>query len=384
MKLLDEPKKETIDLIKSFLSSSNQSDAFSFQTVDPKTNSNFTIVGLEEFVLEINENNVITYVNDGMAKLLGAESKKEIIKNSLLQWDGKGFVDSFFLKLVESIRQTGKACIIERTLPKSIAERLKIHISDLATDPLFRFVATPVRQKIQIILQDITHVRWLEKSFSRYVSPQVIDKLRSIPEEELLRPERRIATVLFADLRGFTSVCQEMIPTEVAEMLNAYFVNMVDCIEKYEGTVDKFIGDQVMAIFGAPLACADHALRALLTALLIVETHSQWQSDRKKKGLFAPSVGIGIATGEVVIGNVGTPRRMDYTALGHTVNLAARLCNKAETMEILTVRNTYESALFASKNYPGPEKLPHFQFEHKGHLKLKNILNPVSVLRVKA
>jgi len=157
---------------------------------------------------------------------------------------------------------------------------------------------------------------------------------------------------------------------------------MVECVEKYDGTIDKFIGDEIMAFFGAPLAQKDHALRGLLCAVEMIESHQAWQRERKNKGLKAPPVGIGVVTGEVIIGNIGTEKRMDYTVLGHPVNLAARLCGVAEGLEVLTVSETHKSALKAIKQGVDFKNMPHLKFEPKGKLELKNVKARVEVLKV--
>jgi adenylate cyclase len=114
----------------------------------------------------------------------------------------------------------------------------------------------------------------------------------------------------------------------------------------------------------------------------MIKAHRTWQEERKSGGKIAPAVGIGIATGEVVLGNVGAAQRMDYTVLGHTVNLAARLCGQAEALEILTVKATHQAAMAAVKSYPRPEEIPRFRFESKGQIELKNVKAPVDMFRV--
>jgi len=243
-------------------------------------------------------------------------------------------------------------------------------------------VCSPIKGRVQVVVQDITQTYWLEKTFSRYLSPYVISQLRSISEEDLFKHERRVVTVLFADLRGFTKYCQEVSAEEVAELVNSFLSIMVDCIEKYDGMVDKFVGDEIMAVFGAPLKCNDHALKALLTAVKMIEAHKGWINKRLSEKKNAPQVGIGLATGDAIIGNVGTHKRMEYTVLGHTVNLAARLCGIAEGLEILTVAETHHSAMKAIKDCNCNYKIPRFQFEPKGKVELKNIFNPTPVYRV--
>jgi len=344
--------------------------------------ASFTIQGLEELILLVDPNRTVSFLNSEMARLLGADHKNKVLGTPLSQWDQGPLGEGFLSTLIEASLHSGQTYILERTFPDFPSDRLPAQ--DLAHGgmTLLRFVATPVKDRVQIVVQDVTHARWLENTFSRYVSPQVIERLRTVPESELMKVERRKLTVLFGDLRGFTLACQEMEAEEVCEMLNGYLSAMTECVDRYEGMVDKFVGDEIMAVFGAPLYTEDHALRALLAGEAMLKAHQAWQEERKSQGKIAPAVGIGIATGEIVIGNIGTPSRMDYTVLGHTVNLAARLCAKAEGLEILTTKATHQAAMAGAKIYPRPEEIPRFRFESKGKIELKNVKAPVDVFRV--
>jgi adenylate cyclase len=133
------------------------------------------------------------------------------------------------------------------------------------------------------------------------------------------------ATVLFADLAGFTPVSEKASPGEVAEMLEGYFTHAVEAIFNAGGTLDKFIGDCVMAFFGAPVPQPDHARRAVAAALEIQKAQSALNIERSRRGQPALKVRIAIQSGPVMVGDVGSKSRVDYTVLGNTVNVAARL-----------------------------------------------------------
>jgi class 3 adenylate cyclase len=302
-----------------------------------------------------------------MARLLGLD-KSELQGAALSACDG---LDPGLLRgFCETVRATGEAWVSEQAFPQ-------LARADLGTDTTLRFVCTPVGEKVQIVVQDVSQTRWLEKTFARYLSSKVIERLRQVPPADLLKVERRVVTVLFADLRGFTRVSQEIEPEQVCAMVNSYLSRMVDCVEKYDGTVDKFVGDEIMAVFGAPLFQADHALRALLCAVDMVRSHQEWQGERT--GQPAPAVGVGLVTGEVIVGNIGTEKQMDYTVMGHPVNLAARLCGAAAGLEILTVAATHQAAQGFSL-----DNMPRLHFEVKGKLELKNVKVPIDVIRVTA
>jgi adenylate cyclase len=133
------------------------------------------------------------------------------------------------------------------------------------------------------------------------------------------------ATVLFADLAGFTPVSERISPQQVTEMLESYFTHAVEAIFDAGGTLDKFIGDCVMAFFGAPMAQHDHAVRAVRAAIEIQQAMREWNADRERRGLQVVKARIGLNSGPMMVGDIGSNRRVDYTVLGNTVNVAARL-----------------------------------------------------------
>jgi len=164
-------------------------------------------------------------------------------------------------------------------------------------------------------------------------------------------------SVLFVDVRGFTSLAERLAPAEVAQRLNRFYALASEAIFKYDGTLDKFVGDQVMAFFGAPLHAKDHPQRAVRVALLILEgmsklTQGESYADTQDKLLH---VGAGIASGEAFVGNVGGGAVTDYTVLGDTVNVAARLQGAAASGEILVTEETYGHVESDFPNAPGRE-----------------------------
>ncbi|MCL5011778.1 MAG: adenylate/guanylate cyclase domain-containing protein [Candidatus Marsarchaeota archaeon] len=167
--------------------------------------------------------------------------------------------------------------------------------------------------------------------FEKYVNPNIIKKI--IKQKKLkLGGERQEITILFSDVRGFTSLSEKTPPEKVVKMLNEYFNIATRIIQKHDGTVDKFIGDAVMAIFNAPIKSESHADNAVQTAI-------EMQKEFKKKNL---SVGIGINTGDAVIGNIGSSKVMDYTAIGDAVNTASRIQGLAKAGEIAITDSTFK------------------------------------------
>ena len=169
----------------------------------------------------------------------------------------------------------------------------------------------------------------LRQIFGRYVSDEVVEKLLATGKQPNLGGEAVTVTVLFSDIRNFTPMSESLAPQEVVELLNNYFSRACEPILEQGGTVDKFIGDAIMAVFGSPAPHPDHARRAIAAALALAERASDFQAwiarrfpDRDWQDFH---IGIGLHTGEVVVGNVGSPKRFEFTAIGDTVNTASRL-----------------------------------------------------------
>jgi len=169
----------------------------------------------------------------------------------------------------------------------------------------------------------------LRQLFGRYVSAQVVEALLQSDERPQLGGQNRQVTVLFSDIRNFTRISEQLSAAEVVEMLNAYFARACAPLLAEGGSIDKFIGDAVMVEFGSPLPLGDHARRALRAALAlqkVAEEFAGWMRQRFPGRELPPfAVGIGLHSGEVVLGNIGSPERMEFTAIGDTVNLASRL-----------------------------------------------------------
>jgi class 3 adenylate cyclase len=193
----------------------------------------------------------------------------------------------------------------------------------------------------------------LRGAFGLSVGPQVMERLLTISDRDLLSGERRVVTTLFSDIRGFTHMSERIAAELLQSVLNDHLSALTDLVLSYEGTLDKYIGDSVMCFFNAPEPQPDHALRAVRLALEMQKAHravmARW-ADR----LPLPPIGIGISTGETMMGNFGSLRRLDYTAIGHDVNLAARLCAAADGDQIIIIAATYALV----RDWVAPDPLP--------------------------
>jgi len=169
--------------------------------------------------------------------------------------------------------------------------------------------------------------RWVKKAFGHYLPTSIMDEILSDPGKLRLGGEKRELTVLFSDIRQFTPYCETRQPEEVVSTLNEYFDKMTDVVFKYNGTVDKFIGDALVVIFGAPSKTlqSDHAERACRAALDMLKELKILQEKWQRQGKEVLEIGIGINTGEMLVGNMGSSKIMDYTVIGDEVNLASRV-----------------------------------------------------------
>jgi HD-GYP domain-containing protein (c-di-GMP phosphodiesterase class II) len=186
----------------------------------------------------------------------------------------------------------------------------------------------------------------LRYAFSRYVPHQLVDGILSDPEKIRLGGERRKVTALFADIRGFTSMAERMRPEDVVDLLNTYLSGLTDVVFKYEGTLDKYIGDGVMAVFGAPISHYNDTERAVITAIEMQGYIGEVNKKREDEGLEKVEIGIGVHTGYVISGNMGSIDRMNFTVIGDAVNTAARLEALAGRGQILITKEVYDEVKY--------------------------------------
>ncbi len=215
-------------------------------------------------------------------------------------------------------------------LEQHVAVKTKDEMQMLASS--FNFMVDGLKERERI-----------KQTFKRYVSELVAEQL--IKEKGIsITGERKVATILFQDIRGFTSMSEQLPPEEVVSILKEYFTAMVDVIFSYEGTLDKYIGDAIMAVFGAPYAHKDDPLRAVKTAIdmqkALTALNNRWGKEGLNRHL---AVGCGISTGPVVAGSVGSEKRLEYTAIGDTVNLASRIEGQTKGGQILICEHTYNA-----------------------------------------
>lgn len=197
-------------------------------------------------------------------------------------------------------------------------------VTALAT-PLIQTAITYSMLVTYRVVNEQQEKKYIRQTFSKFVSKSVVDELLKDPSKIKLGGDKKILSVLFSDIRGFTSISERLTPEELVEHLNIYLQSMTDIIIKYNGTLDKYIGDAVMAFWGAPIEMEDHALNACKASLEMMESLKEMNRRWKDENKPILEIGIGINTGDMIVGNMGSAARMDYTLMGDNVNLGSRL-----------------------------------------------------------
>lgn len=225
-------------------------------------------------------------------------------------------------------------------------------------------VLSAIASQATIALENSEMARTIEQSaakrafLERFLSPQLAKEVEKGKIELTKGGTLTELTILFSDIRGFTTMSEDNPPQETVGMLNEYFELMADCVFAYDGIVDKFIGDAVMALFGAPVKGPDDAERAIRSAMLMQQKTAEFNQMRLSQGKPPIAVGIGLHTGEAVVGVIGSTKRLEYTAIGDTVNVASRLCSAAKPHEIVLSEQCLQQA--GAHHFPA-ERMPPLQ-----------------------
>jgi adenylate cyclase len=181
-------------------------------------------------------------------------------------------------------------------------------------------------------------------NLGRFLSPSIVEQIMKEDTVLVLGGNKLTVTTMFCDVRGFTSIAERIAPTDLVDMLNEHFTAMTAIIFELEGTLDKYIGDEIMAVFGSPVTKGEDALRCVKAALMMQAKNDELNEKRVVAGKPIFELGIGVATGEVIAGYMGSPDRMEFTVIGDRVNTARRLCSIAEPGQVIISQATYEEA----------------------------------------
>jgi len=266
---------------------------------------------------------------------------------------------------------------IDANAPRELAEMARHFNKVLADVEKSNRNYREVTTKLMLYAKDIEEYQkkladevLIRHRLSRYTGQNVVNQLLRSEGDMPLQNRKCTATVLFADIRSFTTISEHMEPEEVISMLNEYFDRMVTIIFRHHGILDKFVGDELMAVFGL-IGPADKApIDAMHTAKAMLADVKALMLEREKDGKPVFEIGIGINTGEVVVGNLGSRNRMDYTVIGDTVNVAARLEQIAKGNTIMVSEKMYEQCG------------QYFRMLEHGEIKVRNRSEPVKCYMV--
>jgi adenylate cyclase len=222
----------------------------------------------------------------------------------------------------------GTFCVMD-TQPHELTDekvRAFLDLAQWAQNELNLIDVITLQEALHKLNQDLEkRSHFIRSVLGRFLTDQVAEQLLEHPEGLNLGGESREVSILMSDLRGFTPMSEKSTPAQVVDLLNRYLARMTPVIEKYGGTIDEFIGDAILVLFGAPLACADHAKRAVACALDMQLAMEDFNAESLALGVPAMEMGIAVNTGEVVVGNIGSATRMKYGVVGSAVNMTARI-----------------------------------------------------------
>jgi class 3 adenylate cyclase len=265
------------------------------------------------------------------------------------------------IEVLRKVRETRTAAdlpIIMATAKaqsEDVVEALKLGANDYVTKPI-DFPVALARVNTQLSLKragdEIRRLvgdlevrnRFIRNTFGRYLSDEIVSSILENPEGLELGGQRRIVTILMSDLRGFTSTAERLAPEQVVRMLNHYLGAMADVIMQYRGTIDEFIGDAILVIFGAPVQRQDDAQRAVACAAAMQLAMDGVNAWNREQGLPEVEMGIALHTGEVVVGNIGSEKRAKYGVVGTTVNLTSRIETYTVGGQVLLSDATYKAS----------------------------------------
>ena len=267
-------------------------------------------------VITLDIENIIVTCNNAGERILSTKSKK-LIGLSANDFFGKS--NSWVIERIERVSET--------KIPESVVDQnLRFKENIVSVNLIILPLADEEEETLglMIMIEDISSEKRMKSTMSRYMDPGLADKLMK-DGSDLLGGQDIEATLLFSDVRSFTTITEQLGAQGTVKLLNEYFTIMVDCLNKFGGMLDKFIGDAIMAGFGVPVAHDDDPDRALMCAISMLTELKKWNTHRVTLNLPAVDIGIGLNTGRVVSGNIGSSKRMDFTMIGDGVNLAARL-----------------------------------------------------------
>lgn len=268
----------------------------------------------------------INHVNRAAASIINLEREEVIGNHYEYVFESNEIINELISKCEEALETISESEIQIECNGKSTSVNISV-------SPLLNDQNEPIGSVVA--MEDLSNLDKLKSTFKKYVSKQIVDQLLENDDMLNLGGQEQEATILFSDIRGFTSMSETMAPNEVVETLNEYFNLMIEIIFKYNGTLDKIIGDALMVIYGAPNSTEKDTENAVLTAIEMQEKLIEFNQQRIIHSKMPITIGIGINRGKVISGNIGSRQQMNFTVIGDSVNLASRLCSVAKADEII-------------------------------------------------
>ena len=303
-------------------------------------------------IVEVNLFGEIEFVNKEALRLLNRE-EEEVIGNHYMIIFEK---NDQLLELIQKVESEQERDFENEFKLKSIKRKISVNLS---CSPVFDEKTS--FSGIVIAIDDLSKINKVKSTFKKYVSKNIVDKLLENEDSLNLGGTESEITILFSDIRGFTSMSEKLSPTEIVKLLNKYFKSMIDVVFKYNGTLDKIVGDELMVLYGVPLKGEDDTDNAVKTAIKMFQALDKFNEKIVKEGYKPFKIGIGINKGKAVSGNIGSEQQMNYTVIGDTINLGARLCSHAKSGEIL-ISSSVKGII--SNDYPF-KKIPSIEVKGK-------------------
>jgi adenylate cyclase len=324
-------------------------------------------------VISTDKNGIIIAANESAKNLLGLKSS-EVPEGQTVQELislEKGDFQKWFALAVEGKDEKSRHQYYPDQILQS-AKKEEQHSINLSVNTIADTNDSTKVSGVLVVMEDISDAKRLKSTMYRYMTQELAEQLLENPDAAKMGGDRKRVSVLFSDIRSYTTLTESMEAEDVVEMLNKYFETMVDAVFKYKGTLDKYIGDSIMAVFGSPLPLDDHEFMAVQAAVEMRQRLVAFNADRIACGQPEIHVGIGINSDEVISGNIGSSKRMEFTAIGDGVNLGSRL--EGATKYYLTDIIISESTFLPCKDHIWARQLD--------YIKVRGKTKPVAIYEV--
>jgi adenylate cyclase len=312
--------------------------------LDEKSYSDSILASLTDGVISLDTNLRVARVNPAGCRVLGwsedevrGKTLSELLPDPENDWE---------IELVERVARTGRADTADDAdLVLLDGKPVSVNLNAI---PLRNAKGGAIGSLF--VVEDITADKRVRGTMARYLPKKIIDQLLG-GDRAALGGSAQVVTALFSDIRSFTTISEEIGPRETVAMLNEYFTDMIEVLDRHNGVLDKYIGDAIMALFGVPFVGDDDATNAVAAANDMMASLARLNEVRASRGQPAIAIGAGLNTGEAVAGNIGSPKRMSYTVIGDSVNLASRLEGATKQYGVSILLSEFTFAALKDRSY---------------------------------